>query len=313
LELQQVTSNPQAVAIEIVRRWEDAARERGRWDERFAEDLYNALLKLQPDNLLAANKAESFDDLLSVLATGRPAPTLKPDEIDTRINPALGEVSLDLVFTPVAPCRIVDTRIASGYMAANTSRTFDVDGSDFSPQGGYAGSCGLPFGVPRAVAMTITAVGAGGFGWVTAWSYGDPRPNASHLNYLSGWTVASTTIVPVVPGGGNDFNLGVYGAGTHILVDVVGYYAAPIATPLDCTQVDVVETIAAGASGWVDVFCPSGRTATGGGSDVTTSPVAGVYLTTSPYLNGWTTWAENSTGSAKGIISRVRCCRVPGR
>ena len=168
--LQEVTRNPQGAAAEIVRRWENTAMERGRWDERFAEDLYNALLKMQPDNLLAVYKAASFDDLLSVLATGRPVPTLKPGEIDTMIDPAaLGDVSLDLVFTPVAPCRIVDTRNAGGLIAANTFRAFDVDDSNFADQGGYAGSCGIPFGVPRAVVMSIAVTSTQGFGWLTAW------------------------------------------------------------------------------------------------------------------------------------------------
>lgn len=314
VDLQHVTSNPQAVATDIVRRWEDAARDRGRWDVRFAEDLYHALLKLQPDNLLAANRAESFDDLMSVLATGRPAPTLKPDLIDTGIEPALGDLTADLVYNPVPPCRIVDTRYAVGFMAADTTRSFDVDGSSFAAQGGYAGSCGIPFGVARAVAMTVTVTAAGGFGWVTVWSYGAAQPLSSSLNYLTGWTVASSVTVPVVPGGGGDFYLRLGNAGAHVIVDVFGYYAAPVATALDCIEDYNVGTIAAGGSGYVDVSCPAGRTATGGAGDTFFAGTpAGVFLADRPYYNGWSTRVQNPTGSPLDVITKVRCCRIPGR
>ena len=81
--------------------------------------------------------------------------------------------------------------------------------------------------------------------------------------------------MPVLPGGGNDFYVALGNAGAHVIADVAGYYAAPIATPLDCTEVDVVEAVPAGSQAYVNAMCPAGRTATGGGGTVTGYPAPG--------------------------------------
>jgi hypothetical protein len=112
----------------------------------------------------------------------------------------LGSTAADLVYTPVTPCRIVDTRVAAaGMITGNTTRTFDVDGTNFSTQGGFSGSCGIPSGVARAVAMTITVTQPVAAGYFTAWALGT-QPFISVLNYEAGATIANTTIVPVDPG-----------------------------------------------------------------------------------------------------------------
>src|SRR5262252_2199555 len=57
----------------------------------------------------------------------------------------LGDFFDDTVYTPVNPCRIVDTRNALGPQTG--TRTYDVDGANFAGQGGNGGPCGIPFGV----------------------------------------------------------------------------------------------------------------------------------------------------------------------
>src|SRR5436190_21409208 len=56
-KMQQLLNNKLAYADSIVRKWEAAARTNGRWDLNYATDLENALMKLQPENLLAAGEA----------------------------------------------------------------------------------------------------------------------------------------------------------------------------------------------------------------------------------------------------------------
>ena len=58
---------------------------------------------------------------------------------------SLGALTNDLVYTPVQPCRIVDTRnTAAGAIAANGTRNFVAFGiSNFSSQGGSATNCGV--------------------------------------------------------------------------------------------------------------------------------------------------------------------------
>src|ERR1039458_3637196 len=122
-KLQQVLNDRARYAAGIVQRWETDARASGKWDENYSTDLQNALMKLQPDNLLAAGEASSYEAMLRVVATGRPAPKILQEGagITTAV---LGSYNSDMVYTPVTPCRIVDTRKAGGPITASTTRDF---------------------------------------------------------------------------------------------------------------------------------------------------------------------------------------------
>ena len=54
----------------------------------------------------------------------------------------LGDSQADLVYTPLTPCRIIDTRVAGGAIAAGATRDFLVTGTSFASQGGSATGCG---------------------------------------------------------------------------------------------------------------------------------------------------------------------------
>src|SRR5512139_489016 len=60
----------------------------------------------------------------------------------------LGETGADLIYTPVAPCRIIDTRPTSGGpgpIPGGTTKDFLVTGTtDFTSQGGNPAGCGIP-------------------------------------------------------------------------------------------------------------------------------------------------------------------------
>ena len=47
----------------------------------------------------------------------------------------IGSLSSDLVFTPLTPCRIVDTRVAGGTIPALATRGFKAWGTSFAAQG----------------------------------------------------------------------------------------------------------------------------------------------------------------------------------
>jgi hypothetical protein len=58
---------------------------------------------------------------------------------------AIGDSASDLVYTPVEPCRIVDTQFGGGAIAAGSARSFLVTGAaGFGAQGGNASGCGIP-------------------------------------------------------------------------------------------------------------------------------------------------------------------------
>src|SRR5579863_2865891 len=196
-KLQQVIKDPAGYAAMIASRWQAAARASGRWDDTYAEEIQGALMKLQPDNLLAAGEASSYEGMMRVLATGSATPRRAPGPNLELLPRALGDLADDMVYTPVTPCRIVDTRFAAaGPVIANTTRAFDMDGSSFASQGGNSGPCGIPFGVAQAVAMTVTVTQPVAVGFLTAWSVATSQPLSSVINYDPGQTIANTTIVP---------------------------------------------------------------------------------------------------------------------
>ncbi len=139
---------------------------------------------------------------------------------------ALGDFSRDNVYTAITPCRIVDTRIAGGAFPSNAIRTYDVDGPNLIGQGGSATGCGIPFGVAASVAMTITVTSPAGGGYISAWGLG-VQPFSSVVNHIANETAANTTIVPVVPGVGPDFSIFSSAGNPQVIIDVVGYFAAP--------------------------------------------------------------------------------------
>ena len=318
--LQQVADDKEASAAAIIAKWESTARHASdRWNDTYAIDLHGALMRLQPEDLLAASDATTYKALMEIIASGRREPTVVTQQIQDRPTAnLLGDVAADLVYTPVTPCRIADTRVSGGAIGGNSTRTFDLDGSNLAAQGGSGTGCAIPFGAARAAALTITVTGPQGAGYFTAWGLG-AQPFAAAITYAAGQTTSNTTIVPDVPGGGNDFAL--YTSTTaDAVIDIVGYFAAPVATALDCTTV-ASALIAVPVNSWtaIDAVCPAGRTATGGGYDTNDGTLGypGVWLTTRPGasdgFNGWRTWVDNQTNGARSIQTFASCCRVPGR
>lgn len=125
----------------------------------------------------------------------------------------------------VVPCRIVDTRVAGGKLAAHATRSFTVGGTTgFSGQGGAASGCGIPTSA-TAVAISIIAVAPASGGFLTAWPAGSARPNASVLNFGKGVTTNTGLTVQTRP----DVNpaLSVFNgsaAALNVVIDVYGYY-----------------------------------------------------------------------------------------
>ncbi|GAB2685799.1 N-acetylmuramoyl-L-alanine amidase [Thalassiella azotivora] len=114
-------------------------------------------------------------------------------------------------FTPVAPVRALDTRSSGGALAAQETRAVPVAGTGRP----------LPAGVSAAV-VTLTSTGTTArTAYVTAWASGQPRTATSDLNIGSGREQANLAVVPV----GADGRINLYTTGgTHLVVDVLGYY-----------------------------------------------------------------------------------------
>ena len=167
---------------------------------------------------------------------------------------AFGSSQADLVYTPVTPCRIIDTRFAGGPIGPGAQRNFLAASSNYSGQGGFAGSCGVPFGPATAVAVNLVSVNPPSFGDLRAFPFGAAVPLASVLNYIAGNTVANgitlTICNPAASTCGFDFTVQSDGTLTDLVADVQGYYSllpGTLASGKTLTGTYVVSMVAAAA------------------------------------------------------------------
>ena len=321
-----VDQNRSTVVERIVNQWGDrlAASNAGIG----AAELREMLSAMRSDHLLAASLAGTLEGLRDVVAkTLIPTGEGKASLLQPK---ALGDTSDDLVYTPVVPCRIVDTRNAGGAIGASSSRDFKVwvSSGGFTAQGGSATNCNIPAN-PTAVVLNITAVTPAGAGNFIAYPTGSPT-FTSVLNYQSGENaLANGAIVPAcVPDCTNQLTIATNGAGADAVIDIAGYFNAPAATALDCTTVAASVTVAHGTFGNVSTaVCPAGYTTTGGGcnffnTDGTSATENTVIVNrgkqffdtvTMKFTNQWVCRMTNNDPVKDFTIQAVQsCCRVPG-
>jgi hypothetical protein len=236
---------------------------------------------------------------------------------DALATKVFGSTTNDLVFTPITPCRILDTRnTAAGAIAANSARNFNAVGSDYAAQGGIAGSCEPISGV-GAVAMSVTAVAPSAAGYATLYPVGSVRPLAAHVNYAAGEIVnnAAITRISTDPVIGTGFVIYSF-AQSHYVVDVVGYFSSPQATALDCINIENRVSLASGETVVRNMMCGSGFTVVSGGAipppGIDASQVVLRYSSFSP-PNNWASAMTNNSSVSGTFTFHTRCCRVPGR
>jgi hypothetical protein len=157
----------------------------------------------------------------------------------TTAVPAVAQVR-DLVFTPLPPCRLTDTRHGSATpLAPGVARTFRFRGACGIP--GLTSDGGRESNVAMAVALNVVAVGPAGPGHLAAWAANHPPPPASVINYSAlsetgGLNVANGVIVPMCdqvaadPCASGDISFSANVSSTHLVVDVVGYFSSQALT-----------------------------------------------------------------------------------
>ena len=288
----------------------------GVWAQRMAPMLGKA----DGDNLRNALQRDTFEGAMAEL--GGTGDRLSDDQMITRFasktasagsigTKTLGALGNDLVYTPVAPCRILDTRsTAAGAIAANATRSFiAINASNFTSQGGSSTNCGTLGLNATAVAINLTAVTPSGAGYATAYPFGTTQPVASSINYTAGAVVNNALIVQI-PNPLSSFDFTVYSfAQSQYVADIVGYFAPPVATALQCTTTGntIVSVAAGGQQNVVAPACPSGYTQTATNCESQTWQMPFVY-----FKDGVCS-AQNNSASAAELRASRTCCRVPGR
>ena len=114
-----------------------------------------------------------------------------------------------LLFYPVDPCRLLDTR--------EPPYRSPLQGSDRFVA---ANSCQVP-NTASVLAANMTVIPQGPLAWLTAWPDGQSMPLASNLNAYDGKITSNYALTPLVDGA---FRLYATYA-THAVVDVTGYFA----------------------------------------------------------------------------------------
>ncbi len=227
---------------------------------------------------------------------------------------AIGDLAADLVFTPITPCRIVDTRGAGGVIPAASSRVFKGWNVNYTAQGGSNSNCGLPQTTNiAALAVNLLVIVPAAEGWIAAWPVGTSMPLVSNLNYKASDVLANSAILKINQTGTADFNVYTVAA-THLAVDVTGYYSKPVATALTCTTLTSPSvSLAANSTGFVDgAACAAGTTLTG---ILCRSSNWGTYAVNSDMSNPADPFCamQNTSASSTLITVQTRCCQIPGR
>lgn len=317
------------LARQFVRKWGGYVQRMygtpaGVWSARMVPSFTGA----DPTNFRNALKRDTFEGAVAELSgTGHRLTDAKVIDTYARASKSrdvaakLGDVTGDLVFTAVAPCRIVDTRVAGGPISANSSRAFlglAVNaGANFSSQGGSATNCNVAAVGASAVMINVTVVTPSGAGFATVYKSGESRPLAASVNYTAGAIVNNSVVVGVPnPLAITDFVIYTFAQSDYV-VDIVGYFSPPQATNLQCTQTALQSfTIAAGAStffnnplcptGYHEVmpYCYSSDAGVNSAGSGTNSNTAG--------LATFCAW-HNTTGGSRTVFGGSICCRVPGR
>ena len=238
-------------------------------------------------------------------------------------------LATDLVYTPIGPCRIMDTRhatLASGLQGPLQGNIlyqipgFVQSGQNWGQYGGNGTSdCGLtnpPGTAIHAVAIVVTILAPNFDAYLGVSDFNDLNTVLANvaLNYTRGQGLSTMYIVPQIATNNIYFAMPAQLV-AHLIYDVVGYYVTPGATALECTtQSSSATSIGAlgGTGTATSPACSAGFSLTGGSCEGGT----GIKLVSHEATLGDTAWfcsAINPGAAAAPLTARAKCCRVPGK
>lgn len=314
--LLSIDRNRATVIERIVAEWGDSAGiERGQ--------LRQLLERMRADQLLAASLAGSVEGLRGVMA-GTPSASdrVKAQAAGGVGIQALGDAGSDVVYTPVTPCRLVETRgtFAAVYQGDGTAAHNPVpfaagETRNYTLLGGN-GQClsQLPAGINAAgVQLQVFAIPANGVsGDVEILPQGSAFGSTATLVFLGNLPFTSAGTTARANQANNQIGVQVRSGIAHVAIDVVGYFAAPVATALQCATVAGTPTVIPVSSDTAVALpsCAAGYTRTGsqcsGGNNTPSAYLVEVNATACVFRN------LSAVATYNGTASSV-CCRIPGR
>jgi hypothetical protein len=335
-----IDQNRASVVERIVAEWGEALRSNAGID---AVQLRSMLTGLRADHLLAASLAGNLEGLRNVIASALVSDAaVNPSLLQTKV---LGDTGGDLVYTPITPCRIVDTVSVGGAIPALTTRSFKgTTATNFTAQGGSATNCAIPLNA-AGLQTTVTVVSPTQAGYLLVYPFNAPQPTAFTMIYQPNLIASTAATVLLTKGQANEFTAFLEKT-AFLQVDVVGYFKAPsggyvgsvtagtgltggtitssgtLAVDTAVIQARVTGTCAAGSSIRVinangTVTCETDDTGGGGGGGTVTSVGTGTGLTGGPITSSGTIAADTNylqrrVGSTCAVGSSIRAIAADG-
>lgn len=308
-----IEANKGAFVSDLLARWSSEAAARG-YDAYWSKGTRKLMAKSAADLLALSERATDLDTFHKLVFEGY-------------TTNAFGSLTQELVFYPMTPCRLYDSRLATvggliGPMAPGTQRDISVNDST-SVQGGASPDCGSAVpdlgNDPPALAIVLTAASPTGPGNLRTFAAGAPVPTAAQLTYTAGTTISTGGITASCTSCFAELTIRNQGAGnTDVVVDIVGYFHAPFLQAVDCTTVTASNgSVASNTTVTLTPVCAAGFTVTGGGynTNLFSSGTANgmVWYRNQPSGNGWNCHAQNFSTATLTADCFARCCRVPGR
>lgn len=219
------------------------------------ESAWDALARLQPELLSDRTVTPLERKILQVLSPDQADAYLSGADPESIILPGgenLGDFiarierqeAVGLVYKPIVPCLVADSRRSQGKLTADETRALVIRGpeADYSSQGGGATDCGLPglrgedlqSNTIRALVLNVEVLDAEGTGEFRMWAANDhPRPSVPLFRYGPEGPQANNyhpLIVSVcdeespAPCSTGDLMMQTGDAGAHVVISALGYF-----------------------------------------------------------------------------------------
>jgi len=330
-QIDQINQNKQSFIDTLIASWTPDV------DAKIFGDVSTQLLPLMqaatPWKLYAASLVGDYTGMIQVLrgdiSAGKVINTLSSAQPHAKASSslavgsasslialALGSTTSQLVFTPIPPCRMADTRntgARTGILAAGVPRTFDLTTGGFTKGQGGTGSCpGLTSFNVAAWSVNMTVTGYDDNGYLQAYPFGGSAAGTSVLNFgTSIYAIANSSTLTGCYGCTDSINI-VGSIPTHVILDVYGYFgpATGFATGVVTQMAGTTATVAAGVYQFVQGgSCPAG-TLVIGGSQTNSSSSTNTILTSDHNISG-TTWYEyvKNTGTSSATVTVYSNCQ----
>jgi len=300
-------------AFALSSRFESSANAQGYANANWRGEFIANLMKLDDQELARVAATSDFAEAAylarsGVLATASGAQAK-----------SLGTNASDLVYVPINPCRILDTRQGSGNtILAGTTTTYV-----YSATNPGAGACAVANAIPggafvpaaEAVNVTIDETGITGFP-AGAFLAIFPQAGAlgsSFMNFGPSQIIANAGVISINQSNGQ-FSVKA-SATANVIIDVFGVFIPPQATALECLDTTKVTGTIAGSGNLtlLGAACPATYSPTGGGCFGGAGNSRSLEEATFNVNGQWFCRWQDFSGASYELASSTHCCRIPGR